>query len=444
MRFRALRLAAAVVVAAAMGAGSAHAADMTVIGAPQPTATTAPAWDFGAATARLLALQNELLGKQVPDKLPGALAGIAATYTGDDSCRWANDGECDDPGVGTGACTQGTDYSDCYRIVTQREDDSCQYARDGQCDEPHFGTGACTQGTDRTDCGVVAFLRFQDDSCRNALNGVCNETALGGDGTCDFRTDRGDCVGRDRPMTIDDHYFGHDDRVVLDTTTGPWNLIGTLTGDDGACTATLIAPDIIITAAHCIESENGVNADQVFETAFVNGGGGVSARVTAWLMAPSRATDLATDFEPSQTDWALLRLDTPLGAKLGHIQLRGMETFGDSILQLPVYQAGYSWDTGDHLSGNIGCSFLTVEAENTVLHNCDTTHGDSGSPLMVREGDSYFIVALDSTYRSGAGGPTINVATRTDGLLPFLADFIAGRLGNTELITTTAVIPDKK
>ena len=63
---------------------------------------------------------------------------------------------------------------------------------------------------------------------------------------------------------------------------------------------------------------------------------------------------------------------------------------------------------------------------------------------MVREGDSYFIVALDSTYRNGAGGPTINVATRTDGLLPFLADFIAGRLGNTELITTTAVIPDKK
>ena len=57
-------------------------------------------------------------------------------------------------------------------------------------------------------------------------------------------------------------------------------MIGTLSGDEGVCTATLIAPDILVTAAHCIETENGVNADQVFDTAFAEGAG-VSARVTA-------------------------------------------------------------------------------------------------------------------------------------------------------------------
>ncbi|MCW5716401.1 MAG: trypsin-like serine protease [Bauldia sp.] len=443
MRIRALGLAAAA-IAAALAGGPAAAADMTVIGAaPATTAAGGVTWEFGAATAHLLALQDELLGKQVPDKLPGPLAGIAANYTGNDSCRWANDGECDDPGIGTGACQPGTDYSDCWRIVTDREDDSCEFARDGQCDEPGFGTGACTQGTDRSDCGVVAFLRFQDDSCRNALNGVCNEAALGGDGSCQARTDRGDCVGRDRPMQIDDHYFGRDDRVLMDTTQFPWRVIGTLVGDDGSCTASLIGPDLLITAAHCIETENGINADQVFETAFADGGG-VSARVTEWFVAPSRANDRATDFEPSQTDWALLRIHRPLGAKLGFLEVRGMESFGDAVLQRPVSQAGYSWDTGTFLSGNTGCSFLAVEVENTVIHNCDTTHGDSGSPLMFRDGDAFIIVALDSTFRSERGEPTINVATRTDGVVPFLADFIAGRLGNRELITVITTEPGKK
>ena len=48
-------------------------------------------------------------GKQTVRTKPGARRRPA----GNDSCRWANDNECDDPDIGTGACTQGTDYSDC-------------------------------------------------------------------------------------------------------------------------------------------------------------------------------------------------------------------------------------------------------------------------------------------------------------------------------------------
>ena len=62
---------------------------------------------------------------QTPTSKPGA-----APPAGNDSCRWANDNECDDPDIGTGACTQGTDYSDCRRIRQNREDDSCRWARD--------------------------------------------------------------------------------------------------------------------------------------------------------------------------------------------------------------------------------------------------------------------------------------------------------------------------
>jgi protease YdgD len=45
------------------------------------------------------------------DPVKPAKPGVEVDLGQNDSCRWANDRECDDPGVGTGACEPGTDYS---------------------------------------------------------------------------------------------------------------------------------------------------------------------------------------------------------------------------------------------------------------------------------------------------------------------------------------------
>ena len=42
------------------------------------------------------------------------------------SCRYAHDGECDEPADGTGKCAAGTDRNDCEAM------NSCPYARDGR------------------------------------------------------------------------------------------------------------------------------------------------------------------------------------------------------------------------------------------------------------------------------------------------------------------------
>jgi len=96
----------------------------------------------------------------------------------DDSCAFANDGECDEYRfAGSGACQDGSDRTDCSAWVVQREsdfldraralgvetsiikslgDNTCRWSNDGECDDPSLGgTGACTQGTDATDCLVV-------------------------------------------------------------------------------------------------------------------------------------------------------------------------------------------------------------------------------------------------------------------------------------------------
>ena len=99
----------------------------------------------------------------------------AICHGNDDSCRYHNDGECDEPQY----CSSGTDCTDChtccpanahstgtsclcnggYVIENRGNGDwscvrsSCMYTNDGECDEPE-GTSVCEEGSDVADCGT--------------------------------------------------------------------------------------------------------------------------------------------------------------------------------------------------------------------------------------------------------------------------------------------------
>lgn len=313
------------------------------------------------------------------------------------------------------------------------EDNSCRWANDGECDEPGFGTGACTQATDLNDCGDIIHLRFRNDSCETAFDGVCNEPEIG-DGTCEARTDRADCYGRDRRWVSTTTISAMTTRVFMDTAVFPWSVIGQIDFDSGgACTATLIGEDVLITASHCISEEGRLDARGVFTTAYAHPGGPLEARVVDFFNDPAWDEQrFSAGDDLDGTDWALLRIDRPLGAELGFVGVRGLvDMLGERrALEADLFQAGYSWDTGTHLSGNLGCHMVEIFDDNTMAHNCDTTRGDSGSPFMVREGDRYYVVATDSNFRSNPGGPMIYIAARSERWLPYYEDFAAGRIGN--------------
>jgi protease YdgD len=349
---------------------------------------------------------------------------------GNDSCRWAHDNECDDPDIGTGACPLGTDVSDC-RALREGENDSCRWARDGECDEPNFGTGACVQGTDRTDCGAISWMRNQNDSCATAFNNACEEPGRG-NGSCAARTDRTDCHGRQRPMSINDHFFGHDDRVRVNRAEFPWRSVGRLINEAGeACTATLVARDVIVTAAHCIHTDRGVAASGTFTTGDGVAGGPFEARTVAYIVDPrfNYARFNAGD-EIDGLDWALLRIDQPLGERLGFAGVQNLTAQGrERALATDLYQAGYAWDTGDYLTGHLRCHMVDFHRDNTFMHECDTTRGDSGSSFMVRNGAGYDVIGVDSSFRSNPNGPFLYVAVSAASFQPFVADFVAGRSG---------------
>ncbi len=328
------------------------------------------------------------------------------------------------------------------------DNDSCEYARDGECDEPSYGTGACQAGTDLTDCGDLSHLRGRDDSCATAFNNVCEEPGSG-PGTCAAMTDRSDCVGRERPLNMYDHYFGNDDRFVFPTNEFPWSVIGELRmASGGACTAALIAPDVLATASHCIHDGPHADARGTFSTGAMLPGGPRTADVVDYVIDPNWDTDLFNGTTAIEgADWALLRIDEPLGAELGFLTVRPLVDAVGRVraLETPIYQAGYSQDTGDNLSGNRGCRLTEIYDDGTMAHNCDTTRGDSGSPFMWRQGEQWHVMGVESQYRDNPAGPEAYdyIAVRAESFFDFVAPFLNGETGNGSPISADIVFPLK-
>ncbi|MFN9091777.1 MAG: trypsin-like serine peptidase [Alphaproteobacteria bacterium] len=204
---------------------------------------------------------------------------------------------------------------------------------------------------------------------------------------------------------------GPDPRLPVPAAYPPWHAVALIEAEGaGLCTGAMVAPTIVLTAAHCLKDAPGTALLPPARLRVTVGGAearGVSLRVGAGFDPVREA--------PWASDWALVSLNAAIGAGRVLPLLRETPPAG-SILSLP----GFQRNEPGALLVDPACRYLglrRVDGEGVMLaHDCAGTTGSSGGPLLLRGADGRFaIIGVQSKGILGrAGGlavPALVIAT---------------------------------
>jgi V8-like Glu-specific endopeptidase len=222
---------------------------------------------------------------------------------------------------------------------------------------------------------------------------------------------------------------GVDNRIPMTSRKYPWSAIGRVQGTTSDeqgyyCTGTLIAENIVLTNAHCvIDSETGEFSKKIeFMPNTIDGQYQDSAQVEQVIYG--------TDFKQARgiphTDWAIMKINQPLGRKYGYLGWKSIQTqtlvknpdaffFVGYSSDFPTqnYQRYFSAGKGWTASYETGCS-IVGEQRGLLLHDCATAKGSSGGAIIgVIRGEPY-IVALNNAeaINPRTGQEIINYAVK--------------------------------
>lgn len=241
------------------------------------------------------------------------------------------------------------------------------------------------------------------------------------------------CGIEDRSLSLSDSVvMGEDDREAFDLRANPyylkvlkmWTYYPWVNQENGGrsrktstCTGTLVGPDIVLTAAHCIESlthePNEIGYAKFFQDTFFFSGvtpeGGYLDKVKA-VDAIVGAFDYSGFKNNSAEDWAFVRIEKPLGEKYGYFKMQHHELSQQELSQLSLRFVGFHGDLRGARMQKTCRAFATnpkgdvYTAYSALSYDCDMTRGSSGSAILAcdetEEGSepSCHIIAVNSGY----------------------------------------------
>lgn len=253
-----------------------------------------------------------------------------------------------------------------------------------------------------------------------------------------------DFVCSQRPCGCPNYYHGktstgknHRRKEVLPSTY-PWLVVLTeRQRRDAFCSAFLIAPNVILTAAHCLKQRNPYEIQIVART---NGFDGERYDIDQWFIHP----EYSSNFTYHLNDIALIKIKSLFSSSLRLCCLPSIET---SIYPRPKTRAIITrWTNSPSISyidepftvehvvipivdqRNSKCrrSLIDINRQICVVDDYHRLNGDSGSPLVIVEYDQYnqghFVATGIVSYRSGQCASSIScgVYTRVGFYLPWI------------------------
>jgi len=198
----------------------------------------------------------------------------------------------------------------------------------------------------------------------------------------------------------------NDPRRVVSVDSPPWRALGRVQTELGSrCTGFLVAPRLVVTAAHCLFLRRPRHWTQPGSVHFVlrYAAGRFAGHAVAAGYAIPPGYDPLDEEQSAGLDIALLRLAAPLGGP-------------DDILALapalpapgtPAMLGGYGQDRTELIDADPACTVLDTGRDAgghaLIAHGCAGTRGTSGAPLLTRGADGRWMAAGVQVAARGAG-----------------------------------------
>jgi len=202
---------------------------------------------------------------------------------------------------------------------------------------------------------------------------------------------------------------GDDRRVPVPLEEAPWrSLVRVQTNLGGRCTGALVAPNRVLTAAHCLFNARTRRffPESSLHVLFGYARGDYSRHVTVSAVATDPAYDPAAARPDLAADWAVLTLAEAAPAAVPPLP----PAAGPLAAGTPVMLGGYSQDRAQILMADRACRVLGA-GSGLIAHDCDATRGTSGGPLLVRDGAGWAVGGVG--VAAGRGPERRNFAVPT-------------------------------
>ncbi|MEM9997646.1 MAG: trypsin-like serine protease [Bacteroidota bacterium] len=180
--------------------------------------------------------------------------------------------------------------------------------------------------------------------------------------------------------------FGRDDRGIPEQA-APYSRIGRLITEGGTCTAALVGPRHILTAAHCYgRKPDGSLTNAIFVPLYDRG----ETPLGTYATVTSTYAEAIPPRTANSEDFAVSILDQPLGTQLGYFGLRSIQDewmvpmAGRSAPEFAAVGYSGDWYDGERMGADWGTQFYgRMSGDRTVVaHDGDTTPGASGGPVL--------------------------------------------------------------